>query len=338
MTHAPAWVFAGFVAYLAGTSDVGRNWGKGGSGFWPFSKGYLLLATIAIAILAYWSQILAQKIIRSRIRREKRFRLAVSKSAFRERDKAVKMVVSHVPRWFGRRGTAENAEWINEIVRKLWPSMVPQLDKMLCASLNPILEVNLPPAFTELSFESFRFGLKETPRFSEIRAPTGLGDAVVVRNLRDKENGDKCGDPSEQHRSSRRGKNVRKFKESRVALDLRVTFSVNQKDDASVRLTVKTLLMAVPVFLDNISIDGKLRLELRNVGSDLPCFRAIAASFLEHPRINFDLIPGTGFDVAHLPFLHGAISSLLRDRLREAMVSPSVLRMSLVELFPGLSI
>ena len=208
----------------------------------------------------------------------------------------------------------ETANWLNLALKKIWPSLVPQLDKILCASLNPILEANLPPAFTALYFESIRFGLRP-PQIIDLKVPKNPGDAVL--------------------RSTGRTRPKRSIKESRVCIDVRVHFSVKHNDSASVRLTAKTLLLAIPVIVDNITFEGALRFEMRNLGGDdFPCFEAVAFSFLKEPNIDFDLIPGTGFDVAHMPLLRDVMSNVLKEHVSEELVSPNSKRMKLSELFP----
>ena len=210
----------------------------------------------------------------------------------------------------------ETANWLNLALEKLWPSLVPQLDKILCASLNPILEANLPPAFTALYFESIRFGLRP-PQIIDLRVPKNPGDAVLLSTGRTRPKGS--------------------IKESRVCIDVRVRFSVKHSDSASVRLTAKTLLLAIPVTVDNISFEAALRFEMRNLGGDnFPCFEAIAFSFLKEPNIDFNLIPGTGFDVAHMPLLRDVMSNVLKEHVSEELVSPNSKRMKLSELLPDM--
>jgi len=206
--------------------------------------------------------------------------------------------------------------WLNLALEKLWPSLVPQLDKILCASLNPVLEANLPPAFTAMYFESIRFGLRP-PQIMNIRVPKHPGDAVLS--------------------STGTTMPKRPIKESRICIDARVRLSVKQSDSASVRLTAKTLLLAIPVLVDNISFEAALRFEIRNLGGDnFPCFEAIAFSFLKEPSIDFNLIPGTGFDVAHMPLLRDVMSNVLKTHVSEELVSPNSKRIKLSELFPDM--
>lgn len=308
MESALTWILAGGAAYAAGLST---SW-----------TGQLCCFGIAsIVVYAHILQVAWRKRVAIRLKRERRLRRAILAPAERrlKSRKELRKILGHVPEWYANVGnvdkTVESVEWLNEVLRKLWPSLVPQLDKILCASLNPALEANLPKTFSALYFDSIRFGLRQTPKIDRVSVPKGLGKAVVkVRGG-----------------SSRRRRVV---KESRFAVDMRVKFSANQKDDALLRMTVKTLLLAVPIFLDNVSFEGSVRVEMRSVGGDLPCFHAVAVSFLGQPRINFDILPGTGFDVAHIPFLHDAISSMMREQIETVVVSPNCVRLSLSELLP----
>ena len=245
-------------------------------------------------VYAYVLQIRSERRIVGRRGKEKRLRVA--SSASQGGRKAFERIIGYVPPWVDESAT-ESAEWLNRAIEKLWPALIPQMDKVLCAALNPILETNLPPGFVALYFDSVRLGLLP-PRVRDFRIGKGSGNVSA-------------------------------------AFEFRLSLAVARKDDASVRLTAKSLILALPVVLDNITVDGTLRMELRDMGGTIPCFRAIAISFLAAPRIDFDILPGRDFDLAHLPIIHEAISSVLEGQLRNTVVSPNVLHLPLDDLMPG---
>lgn len=226
-----------------------------------------------------------------------------------------------VPSWYRRDVTGgETAEWLNEALRKIWPSVVPQLDKLLCAAVNPQIEGNIPPVFTSLSFDSIRFGLTApvVQSFSTTSLPSLLSRRRVARVAR-----------------TSRGRDTRGAGKS-VCVDCSFSFIASQKSDALIRLTVKTLLLAAPVLLDNVMLEGTVRVELRRVrDGELPCFDAVAFSFLSEPTVSFDLVPGSGLDVSHISLLRNFIATALRDQMSEMLVAPNVLEIGLEDLAPG---
>jgi len=241
----------------------------------------------------------------------------------------------HLPGWV-HFPEVETIRWANVAVGKLWPAFIPQLDKVLRAGLNPILAANCPPVFTAIQFNAVKFGLKP-PRLFDVRchrlsagdgSDNGSRRVAVGERTRGRGSAGASGHETAAKTAEARTKSV--------GFDVGLDMDIRAEDDASLLLTVKTMLMTVPTVVDRVHVRGRVRIEIQGIGGDLPCFESIAITLLDDPTVDFSISPGTDFDLAHMPFLKDAIGAAITQQLRENVVHPNKVVLALRDILPAL--
>ena len=111
-----------------------------------------------------------------------------------------------------------------------------------------------------------------------------------------------------------------------VVLDLEVRWC----GDPTVVLNVVFMGLTLEVRLDELQIDGNLRLVLANFDDKLPCFHMLKVAFVEQPDVRFSLSL-IGGDIDLIPGVSEAITDIIGKGLGKALVWPKYIRVPIAK-------
>ena len=182
-------------------------------------------------------------------RDEKRLRIEAARRTHDDSGaKEMSAVLEALPSWV-RFPDTDRAEFLNNILKLLWPSVSTAIGPLAKASLNPTLEYYKPGILSKLVLTKFDLGTV-APMIKGIRsyAKTGIGSG---------------------------------------ALDIELEFVTG--DTAAIVLHIVRTPITLTVKLSDILINAMIRVEFMSVGGSLPCFDALGISLVRNPRIDFSL-------------------------------------------------
>ncbi|PJF19427.1 Tcb1p [Paramicrosporidium saccamoebae] len=197
---------------------------------------------------------------------------------------------------------AESAEWLNFIAVRLWTVLEPVISVKVTERVNAVLEEACPSFLDSLMLTEFTLG-SSAPTILSARVHPKTQPDVVHLDV------EVCFIPKDTDTSVATGDTSSPQWNSKVVLNARM---------GKGRLGVD-----VPVMLKEISIFGKLRLQLE-LGPTVPFVNKIQLGFLETPRFDFILKPLKSFDLMDLPGLSNWISSSLTETINDTMVDPNM--------------
>ena len=88
--------------------------------------------------------------------------------------------------------------------------------------------------------------------------------------------------------------------------------------------------LTLAVRLDELQIDGNLRLVLANFDDKLPCFHMLKVAFVEQPDVRFSLSL-IGGDIDLIPGVSEAITEIIGKGLGKALVWPKYIRVPIAK-------
>eukprot|EP00210_Caulerpa_lentillifera_P002283 g2193.t1 len=143
----------------------------------------------------------------------------------------------------------ERVEWFNKILTQMWPFY----DKAVCdaikESIEPVMKSMKPPIFKDIKFGTLRFG--EVPfRVEGVEVEESPSELIIDLDLR------WSGD---------------------ATMSLAIEPNIPSMTEATTMCPKVT----------DISCSGTLRIVLKPIVSEIPCFGAIIASFLKAPALQF---------------------------------------------------
>nr|XP_054750713.1 extended synaptotagmin-2-A-like [Lytechinus pictus] len=126
-------------------------------GYLGFSALWLLL----IVIVSVW---------RDRASRRKAQSTELARAAVENERESIVGVVRDLPSWVYF-PDIERAEWLNKIVKHLWPYLEGYVEDLLRTSVEPAVQDNLPSYLKSFRFEKIRLG-RYSPRIGGVKAYT----------------------------------------------------------------------------------------------------------------------------------------------------------------------
>ncbi|XP_072173844.1 extended synaptotagmin-2-like [Diadema setosum] len=127
------------------------------AGYLGFSVLWLLL----VVVVSVW---------RERASRRKAVTTALARHAVRNERESIVGVVRDLPSWVYFPDT-ERAEWLNKIVKHLWPYVEGYVEDLLRTSVEPAVQDNLPSYLKSFRFEKIRLG-RYPPRIGGVKVYT----------------------------------------------------------------------------------------------------------------------------------------------------------------------
>ncbi|MES1908715.1 MAG: hypothetical protein MHM6MM_001593 [Cercozoa sp. M6MM] len=188
-----------------------------------------------------------------------------------------------LPAWVRYR-QCESARWLNATIEALWPFVKRAAANDVIASTNKVFKTVCPSVLKAIELSEFSLG--DTPPL--ITGVSGKSDGEGV---------------------------TLEFDVRFVASNSRVVVDAVAPTPAG--------RVALSAKLGEIEFSGKLRVQLLNPCIKWPCFRQVSISFVEQPRVDFDLIVLKGLNVMSLGPLTSAIRGVINDALHAALVWPT---------------
>ncbi|KAG1680236.1 Extended synaptotagmin-2 [Nymphon striatum] len=130
-----------FGSFLKGASFLGSAYALGK---FDFSPSWVMIA------VAVW-------IVRDKMNRDKKYRLAVGREAVINEKQTVLARIDDLPSWVFF-PDVERAEWLNKILHKLWPHVGGYIKELIQTSIEPSIRNNLPSYLKGFKFETVDLG------------------------------------------------------------------------------------------------------------------------------------------------------------------------------------
>ncbi|XP_030856297.1 extended synaptotagmin-2 isoform X2 [Strongylocentrotus purpuratus] len=123
--------------------------------------GFSVLWLLLIVVVSVW---------RDRASRRKARSTALARAAVENERDSIVGVVRDLPSWVYF-PDIERAEWLNQIVKHLWPYLEGYVEDLLRTSVEPAVQDNLPSYLKSFRFEKIRLG-RYSPRIGGVKAYT----------------------------------------------------------------------------------------------------------------------------------------------------------------------
>jgi Ca2+-dependent lipid-binding protein len=123
-------------------------------GYYNFSVAWILIATFIYLYLE-----------RYKLNRQLRIDV-INELALNERE-AIISRLDEIPSWVYF-PDKERAEWVNKLIKQLWPYFRQYMEKLFKTNLEPLIQQSLPQIIGKLTFERIDFGDKP-PKISSIK-------------------------------------------------------------------------------------------------------------------------------------------------------------------------
>lgn len=175
-------------------------------------------------------------------------------------------------------------EWINEILRKMWPHLDKAISDTIVQSLNPIFAQVKPAFITEMKFREFKFG-EIPPSFQGVEVVATDDDEIMLDIP------------------------------MRWAGDPTIVF-------ATTVVSVGSLPLDLPISVTELELNAVLRIQLKPLVDVIPCIGILGISFATKPSINFNVKTMHMVDLMSVPGLGQFIDSLLKSNLASFIVYP----------------
>ena len=176
---------------------------------------------------------------------------------------------------------SETADWMNTFLARFWLIYEPVLSGSIVASVEQILSVSTPAFLDSLRLSTFSLGTK-APHIDEVRTHTNTAEDVVLMEWGISFTPNDVSDITPRE--------AEKKTNPKILLEIRVG---------------KGLTAAIPVLLEDITFQGKMKIRLKLVTA-FPHIQLVDLSFIEKPHIDFVLKPiggeTFGFDIANVSF------------------------------------
>eukprot|EP00049_Salpingoeca_infusionum_P015673 m.306924 g.306924 ORF g.306924 m.306924 type:complete len:1497 (+) comp15928_c0_seq1:215-4705(+) len=102
-----------------------------------------------------------------------------------------------------------------------------------------------------------------------------------------------------------------------VAIDIQLRIDGPSK----IHIEATSAMVKVPVQLKNLKVCGRMRILLGPMSDELPCFKALAVSFLGNPTIDYSL-NAVGLSIDLIPGLDDTIRNLIHDQVSGLLTWP----------------
>jgi hypothetical protein len=179
----------------------------------------------------------------------------------------------------------ETVEWLNVILERVWVFHEKALSAMIVSNLEYQLAALKVPGVGSMTFERFSLG-KTPPKFMTFKVM-----------------------PS-------KAQNRDEF-----ILDLQIKYVSDSNIVLKIQVGGGVISMPVPIQLQDLQLDGVLRLEVSLQGRS-PYVNKLKVCFVEQPKLAFTLKPLKGLDLMDVPGLQAAIIRTVDGLIKWAMVWP----------------
>ncbi|KAG5179390.1 hypothetical protein JKP88DRAFT_264267 [Tribonema minus] len=201
----------------------------------------------------------------------------------------LKLITKELPFWFY--GTdVERVEWMNKLLQQMWPHATGAAIVIVKTIVEPMLEEYKPPGVTTLKFQKVFLGTF-APRVIGVRTiNTSSNTATLEMEVRP----ERC---CMHQRSRALLRSITRPRSSNFNMHATAwgafKYMVKWAGDPKFVVEVGRAMMPLTVTLSKIRFSGKLRAELSPLMPKIPCFGALAVTFMERPFIDFTFKVGS---------------------------------------------
>lgn len=194
---------------------------------------------------------------------------------------------------------SEQAEWLNQLIKQLWPRIAIHIRRILLENIQPMVREMEPQAI----LSSFKF--QEVTLSSSSRAPRVTNISSYQPKV-----------------ESNEGQSIILEMDLETDGEVCIECVLEKKILGMVPITI-------PVGIEDLKIEGQIRIELKPLLNAPPFFGALAISFTQIPKITHNLT-GVG-NLAEIPGVDGIVKNTIntifenifvKDKIRVQMVAP----------------
>ena len=291
-----------------------ENWGLIGSSRWD--DGYAVCVCVYVCVCVCRYGMMASSVLgfmgvfflgayvadRRSASKLARARQAAAINTLSDVDAAsIKHVLGYIPPWVSFPDMMR-VTWLNVMLEKLWPFVDKATALKMKESVEPMMndDEHRPSSVKSISFTSFTLGTL---------APKLRGVKVYASEQQSKE----------------------------LVVEVDIAWGGNQNIALKfIPAGAAGYLFAAEVGIAHLTVSGRLRITLKPLIAELPCFGALEISLVSRPDIDFDL-KVLGGDLLSIPGLGTWIHSFVEEVLADLLVYPKKLTVPMVDNLDGMN-